>query len=61
MSTLLNTESGKPEPTGRGLTPADEKQLQDMLDAGKTALEISQKLKRSLQAIYASLWRRPEQ
>jgi hypothetical protein len=61
MWTFLNMASGKPEPTEQRLTPADEEQLQDMLDAGKTALEISQKLKRSLQAIYASLWRRPEQ
>jgi hypothetical protein len=61
MWTFLNTESGKPEPTERRLTPADEEQLQDMLDAGKIALEISQKLKRSLQGIYASLCRRPEQ
>jgi hypothetical protein len=50
-------KSQNPEPAGRRLTPAEEKQLQDMLDAGKTAVEISLKLKRTFQAIYARLQR----
>jgi hypothetical protein len=43
-------ESQKPEPAWRRWTPAEEKQLQDMLDAGKTAVEISRKLRRTFQA-----------
>jgi hypothetical protein len=46
-----------PRPIGRRWTPDEEKQLQDMLDAGKTAVEISRKLKRTIQAIYARLQR----
>jgi len=44
-------------PAGRRWTPDEEKRLQDMLDAGKTAIEISRKLKRTIQAIYAHLQR----
>ncbi len=50
-------ESQRPTPARRRLTQAEEEQLQDMLDAGKTALEISRKLKRTLHAIYARLQR----
>ena len=50
-------EGQKPVPARRRWTPAEEKQLQDMLDAGKTAVEISRKLKRTFQAIYARLQR----
>jgi hypothetical protein len=52
-------KSQNPEPAGRRLTPAEEQQLQEMLDAGKTALEISRKLRRIFQAIYARLQRAP--
>ena len=50
-------KSEKPVSAGRRWTPAEEKQLQDMLDAGKTAVEISRKLRRTFQAIYARLQR----
>jgi hypothetical protein len=50
-------KSQKPEPAWRRWTPAEEKQLQDMLDAGKTAVEISRKLRRTFQAIYGRLQR----
>jgi hypothetical protein len=50
-------KSQNPEPAGRRLTPAEEKQLPDMLDGGKTALKISRKLRRIFQAIYARLQR----
>jgi hypothetical protein len=46
-------EREKPVSAGRRWTPAEGKQLQDMLDGGKTALEISRKLKRAFQAICA--------
>jgi len=46
-------KSEKPVSAGRRWTPAEGKQLQDMLDAGKTAVEISRKLRRTFQAIYA--------
>jgi hypothetical protein len=55
-------ETQKPVPARRRWTPAEEKQLQNMLDAGKTAVEICRKLKRTFQAIYARLprvYRRP--
>ena len=45
------------KPARRRWTPDEEKRFQDMLDAGKTALEISRKLKRTVQAIYAHLQR----
>jgi DNA invertase Pin-like site-specific DNA recombinase len=48
-------ESEKPVPAERRLTPAEEKQFRDMLDGGKTALEISRKLKHTVQAMYARL------
>jgi hypothetical protein len=38
-------------------TPAEIERLRDMLDAGKTVLEISRKLKRTIQAVYAHLQR----
>jgi hypothetical protein len=38
-------------------TPAEVERLRDMLDAGKTVLEISRKLKRTIQAVYARLQR----
>jgi DNA invertase Pin-like site-specific DNA recombinase len=41
--------------SGRRWTPAEEKQLQDMLDAGMTAAEAAKKLGRTRQAIYARL------
>jgi DNA-binding NarL/FixJ family response regulator len=44
-----------PKPVGRRWTGAEEKQLQDMLDAGMSAAEIATKLKRTRQAIYARL------
>ena len=44
-------------PARRRWTPAEEERLRDMLNAGKTALEISQRLKRTIQAIYARLQR----
>ena len=44
-------------PARRRWTPAEEERLRDMLDAGKTALEISRRLKRTIQAIYARLQR----
>jgi DNA-binding NarL/FixJ family response regulator len=44
-----------PKPVGRRWTPAEEDQLQTMLDAGMTAIEIATKLKRTRQAIYARL------
>jgi DNA invertase Pin-like site-specific DNA recombinase len=44
-----------PKPVGRRWTPAEEKQLQDMLDAGMTAAEVATKLERTRQAIYARL------
>ena len=50
-------KSEKPVSAGRLWTPAKGKQLQDMLDAGKTAVEISRKLRRTFQAIYARLQR----
>ena len=46
-----------PRPAGRRWTPDDERLLQDMLAAGKTAIEIGRKLKRTTQAIYARLQR----
>ena len=50
-------KSQKPEPAWRRWTPAEEKQLQDMLDGGKAALEISRKLTRAFQALYARVRR----
>jgi DNA invertase Pin-like site-specific DNA recombinase len=44
-----------PKPVGRRWTAAEEKQLQDMLDAGMTAAEAARKLGRTRQAIYARL------
>ena len=38
-------------------TPAEVERFRDMLDAGKTVLEISRKLKRTIQAVYAHLQR----
>ena len=38
-------------------TAAEVERLRDMLDAGKTVLEISQKLKRTIMAVYAHLQR----
>ena len=38
-------------------TPAEVERFRDMLDAGKTVLEISRKLKRTIQAVYARLQR----
>jgi DNA-binding NarL/FixJ family response regulator len=46
-----------PKPVGRRWTPAEEKQLQDMLDAGKTADEIAVEIKRTRRAIHARLQR----
>jgi DNA-binding CsgD family transcriptional regulator len=43
------------KPVRRRWTRAEEKQLQDMLDAGMTAAEIATKLDRTRQAIYARL------
>jgi hypothetical protein len=55
-------EMTKAKHARRRWTPAEEQQFQDMLDAGKTALEISRKLRRTIRAIYARLqriyWRR---
>lgn len=53
---------GKGAPAQRRWTPVEEERLRDMMDAGKTALEISRKLKRTIRAIYARLqriYRRP--
>ena len=44
-----------PKPVGRRWTRAEEKQLQDMLDAGMTAAEVATKLGRTRQAVYARL------
>jgi DNA invertase Pin-like site-specific DNA recombinase len=44
-----------PRPAGRRWTATEEKQLQDMLDAGITAAEAARKLERTRQAIYARL------
>jgi hypothetical protein len=41
----------------RRWTVSEAQQLQDMLNAGKTALEISRRLKRTIQAIYSRLQR----
>jgi hypothetical protein len=38
-------------------TPAEVERFRDMLDAGKTVLEISRKLKRTIRAVYARLQR----
>ena len=46
-----------PKPVGRRWTWAEEKQLQDMLDAGMTAGEAATKLGRTRQSIYARLQR----
>jgi IS30 family transposase len=46
-----------PKPVGRRWTRAEEKQLQDMLDAGMTAGEAATKLERTRQSIYARLQR----
>jgi IS30 family transposase len=46
-----------PKPVGRRWTRAEEKQLQDMLDAGRTAGEAATKLGRTRQSIYARLQR----
>jgi IS30 family transposase len=46
-----------PKPVGRRWTRAEEKQLQDMLDAGMTAGEAATKLGRTRQSIYARLQR----
>jgi DNA-binding CsgD family transcriptional regulator len=46
-----------PRPAGRRWTPDDENLLQDMVAAGKTAVEIARRLKRTPQAIYARLRR----
>ena len=48
-------EMNGPRPAGRRWTPAEEDQLQTMLDAGMTASEIATKLKRTRHAIYARL------
>jgi hypothetical protein len=50
-------ESQKPVPARRRWTAAEEKQFQDMLNAGKAAKEIFRKLKRTFQAIYVRLRR----
>jgi hypothetical protein len=47
---------------GKRWTAADERRLREMLEAGKTAVEISRKLRRTIRAIYARLqriWARP--
>jgi hypothetical protein len=46
-----------PKPVGRRWTREEEKQLQDMLDAGMTAAEVAPKLERTRQASYARLQR----
>jgi IS30 family transposase len=46
-----------PKSVGRRWTRAEEKQLQDMLDAGMTAGEAATKLERTRQSIYARLQR----
>jgi IS30 family transposase len=46
-----------PKPVGRRWTRAEEKQLQDMLDAGMAAGEAATKLERTRQSIYARLQR----
>jgi IS30 family transposase len=46
-----------PRPVGRRWTAAEEKQLQEMLDAGMTAAEAATKLERTRQSIYARLQR----
>jgi hypothetical protein len=46
-----------PRPVGRRWTRAEEKQLQDMLDAGMTAGEAATKLELTRQSIYARLQR----
>jgi IS30 family transposase len=46
-----------PKPVGRRWTRAEEKHLQDMLDAGMTAGEAATKLERTRQSIYARLQR----
>jgi hypothetical protein len=38
-------------------TPSEVERFRDMLDAGKTVIEISRKLKRTIQAVYARLQR----
>jgi hypothetical protein len=51
-------ESQKPAPAPRPRwTAAEEKQFQDMLDAGKKAKEIFRNLKHTIQAMYARLQR----
>jgi hypothetical protein len=45
------------KPVGRRWTRVEEKQLQDMLDAGMTAGEAATKLERTRQSIYARLQR----
>jgi hypothetical protein len=45
------------KPVGRRWTRAEEKQLQDMLDAGMTAGEAATKLERTRQSVYARLQR----
>jgi hypothetical protein len=46
-----------PRPVGRRWTAAEEKQLQEMLDAGMTGAEAATKLERTRQSIYARLQR----
>ena len=44
-----------PKGVGRRWTPAEERQLRDLLDAGMTAAKVATKLGRTRQAIYARL------
>jgi len=44
-----------PKGAGRRWTPAEERQLRDLLDAGMTAAKVATKLGRTRQAIYARL------
>jgi DNA-binding NarL/FixJ family response regulator len=46
-----------PRPAGRRWTAAEESQLKEMLNAGKTVPQIAPKLNRTAQAIYSRLQR----
>jgi DNA-binding NarL/FixJ family response regulator len=46
-----------PRPAGRRWTAAEESQLKEMLNAGKTVPQIAPKLNRTAQAVYAHLQR----
>jgi hypothetical protein len=52
---MKQQQSRKNAAARRLWTPAEVERFRDMLDAGKTVLEISRKLKRTIQAVYARL------